>query len=146
MQAAVIENSAVVNIIEIESLDLIPALELVDATGAQIGDLWDGGQFITPAAPNVPETPPDVPHYVAAVQLMLDAKAKERRYDSILSACTYATSTQPKFQAEGQACVVWRDAVWACCYDLMDQVHTGQIPQPTVDELVAMLPAMEWPQ
>lgn len=89
---------------------------------------------------------PAVPDYVTAVQAMLDAKAQERRYDNILSACTYATSTQPRFQAEGQSCVAWRDAVWSKCYELMEQVDAGALAQPTVDELLAMLPAMEWPQ
>jgi hypothetical protein len=97
-------------------------------------------------APAVPPPPPAVPDYVTAVQAMMDAKAQERRYDNILSACTYATSTQPKFQAEGQACVAWRDAVWSKCYELMADVDTGAIAQPTIDELLAMLPAMEWPE
>lgn len=89
---------------------------------------------------------PDVPDYVSAVQSMLDLKAAERRYDNILSACTYATSTQPKFQAEGQACVAWRDAVWSKCYELMEQVDAGTLAQPTIEELLAMLPTMEWPE
>jgi hypothetical protein len=88
---------------------------------------------------------PAVPQYVAAVQAMLDAKAQERHYDNILSACTYATSTNAKFQAEGQACVEWRDAVWAECYALMDKVMSHMQPQPSVEELLAMLPPMVWP-
>ncbi|KQZ34304.1 hypothetical protein [Massilia sp. Root1485] len=97
-------------------------------------------------APAVPPPPPAVPDYVTAVQAMMDAKAQERRYDNILSACTYATSTQAKFQAEGQACVAWRDAVWSRCYELMADVDSGTIAQPTIDELLAMLPGMEWPE
>jgi hypothetical protein len=89
--------------------------------------------------------PPTEPEYVAAVQAMLDTKARERKYDGILSACTYVTSTNTKFQAEGQACVEWRDAVWAACYELMGQVTEGTLSQPTVAELLAMLPEMEWP-
>lgn len=83
--------------------------------------------------------------YVAAIQAMLDAKAQERNYDNILSACTYVTSTNAKFQAEGQACVQWRDAAWAKCYQLMAEVEAHAKPQPTVGELVAMLPQMAWP-
>lgn len=97
-------------------------------------------------APVVPPPPLAVPDYVTAVQAMMDAKAQERRYDNILSACTYATSTQAKFQAEGQACVAWRDAVWSKCYELMADVDSGTLAQPTIDELLAMLPAMEWPE
>lgn len=89
---------------------------------------------------------PQVPEYKAAVQALLDAKAREREYDGILSATTYATSTLPRFQAEGQACVAWRDAVWSRCYELMEQVDAGTLAQPTIEELLAMLPAMEWPE
>lgn len=88
---------------------------------------------------------PTQAQYVDAVQAMLDAKARERNYDGILSACTYATDSIPKFQAEGQACVAWRGAVWDKCYDVLAQVQAGSIAQPSLAELLAMLPTMEWP-
>lgn len=88
---------------------------------------------------------PTQQQYTDAIQSMLDAKAQERLYDNILSACTYATSTAPKFKAEGEACVAWRDAVWARGYELMGQVKSGQMPAPTIPELLAMLPTMTWP-
>lgn len=88
---------------------------------------------------------PSITDYTRAIQDMLDAKAQERNYDGILSACTYATSTVAKFRAEGQTCVDWRDQVWSTSYGLMAQVEAGQMPQPTIDELLAMLPLMVWP-
>jgi hypothetical protein len=51
MQAAVIEDGKVVNLIEIERLDLIPGLVCVDAGDGQIGDRWDGSAFVKPAPP-----------------------------------------------------------------------------------------------
>lgn len=82
---------------------------------------------------------------INAVQEMMDLKAKERGYDNILSACTYATSTNTKFAAEGQACVTWRDSVWAACYQIMEDVASGTVPEPTLNELLAELPSMVWP-
>jgi len=48
VRAAVIENGVVTNIIVVESLDCLPGLCLIDAQGADIGDEWDGVQFIRP--------------------------------------------------------------------------------------------------
>lgn len=84
--------------------------------------------------------------YISYMQGVLDAKPKEHGYDGILSLCTYATSTNPKFAAEGQAGVTWRDAVWAFGYDLLAKVESKETPAPTLDELAAMLPTMEWPE
>jgi len=50
-----------------------------------------------------------IAQYTAAVQSHLDAFAQTRNYDGILSAATYATSTVPKFQVEGQYAVEARD-------------------------------------
>lgn len=80
------------------------------------------------------------------VQNRLDEWAGERGYESILSLCTYATSTVPQFQAEGQRGVEVRDACWQFGYDLLAQVQAGEAEVPSEDELLAMLPPMEWPE
>lgn len=58
MRAAIIQNGVVTNIIEVESLSQFPGL--VEATGAAIGDLWNGSTFAkpVPSAPIVPEWVP----------------------------------------------------------------------------------------
>jgi hypothetical protein len=81
----------------------------------------------------------------AAVQARLDSEARTHNYDGILSLCSYATSLDPVFHAEGQAGVEWRDACWRMAYVIMAEVKTGTRPVPTSEELIAMLPEMVWP-
>lgn len=83
---------------------------------------------------------------VAATQARLDSFAQTRNYDSILSACTYASSGIPKFAAEGQCAVNARDATWAALYTLMGEVQAGTRPMPTgYSEVEPLLPALAWP-
>jgi len=82
--------------------------------------------------------------FVSAVQIMLDTTARTRNYDGILSACTYATSTNQTFKAEAQACVAWRDAVWSTCYTIMADVESGSRNMPSIQELLNELPALNW--
>lgn len=84
-------------------------------------------------------------NFTAAVQAHLDATARTRNYDGILSACSYATSTNLPFSVEGQACVAWRDAVWLYCYQQLALVQAGtrSIPASTA-AFIAELPAISW--
>jgi hypothetical protein len=81
----------------------------------------------------------------AAVQNRLDEFAQTRNYDGILSCCSYATSTVVKFQQEAQYAVQSRDAHWAACYTILQQFENGQRPIPTVSELLAEMPLLQWP-
>lgn len=83
---------------------------------------------------------------VAATQSRLDTFAQTRNYDGILSACTYATSSVPKFAAEGQYCVDARDATWSALYTILGAVLSQTRPMPeSFADIVADLPALVWP-
>ena len=79
-----------------------------------------------------------------AVQDYMDATVQDRGYDGIATACTYATSTDTTFAAEGTACVAWRDKVWRHCYDTLAEVLAGERDIPTTEELIAELPELVW--
>lgn len=83
---------------------------------------------------------------VQATQQRLDNFARTRNYDGILSLCTYATSTVPKFQAEGQYGVTARDATWATLYQILAEVEAGTRPVPSgYADIEPDLPALAWP-
>lgn len=89
------------------------------------------------------------PAWVAAeverrAQAALDAFAKTRGYDGIMSACTYAGSVVPRFAAEGQCAVNLRDATWSACYQIMADVQAGRRALPTVEQAMSELPQLEW--
>lgn len=99
-------------------------------------------------AGNVADSPPEpsieekIATNVAAIQSALDARSREKGYDNILSACTYAMQPEgAPFQAEGAAFVAWRTAVWAQAYAVLDQVKQGA-PLPTPEQAVAQMPPL----
>ena len=135
--------------------DNIPA-DAVEITTEEHQALLEGqsqGKIISAdknGKPVLKDPPPPTPEqiiaqYDAAVQQRLDDFAKTRNYTNILSAATYATSTVPKFKAEGQYAVEARDATWAKCYEVLAAVEAGSRPMPTLDELLAELPVLTWP-
>lgn len=83
-------------------------------------------------------------HLTQVVQNYMDKTVQTRGYDNIHTACTYASSTDETFRAEGTACVAWRDAVWRKCYDILAEVKAGTREVPTEEELLAELPALNW--
>lgn len=81
-----------------------------------------------------------------ATQARLDDFARTRNYDSILSACTYASSSVPKFAGEGQCAVNVRDATWAALYAIMAEVEAGTRPMPSgFEDVEPDLPVLAWP-
>lgn len=80
----------------------------------------------------------------AAIQTHLDAVARTRNYDGILSLCSYAVSPHPKFGHEGLAGLAWRDSVWDAGYRILADVQSGARPAPTAEELILELPTIVW--
>lgn len=82
--------------------------------------------------------------YEFEIQAHLDSTARSRGYDSMISACSYASGTHPKFSVEGQDCLAWRSAVWETAFQIMTDVRAGARPLPTLQEVMAELPPMVW--
>ena len=141
---AIIEDGIVTNLVE-ATAKFAKSQGWIACPDADIGWAWDGEQFIPPAPEPIQ---PDqlLAQIVQAAQARLDAFAQQRNYDGILSACSYATSTVPQFQTEGQYCVQARDATWATLYAILAQVQAGErLPPQSYADLQAQLPILAWP-
>ena len=138
--AAIIDGEGqVTNLILVPSADFtLEGLTLVPAPdgAAQIGDSWDGASFH-----RAPPPAPTLADYSSAVQVLLDGAAQARDYADIVSAVSYAGSGVATWAAEGAAFAAWRDAVWLAVYAALAAVEAGSRPQPSVEDLLAELPA-----
>lgn len=82
----------------------------------------------------------------SAVQSHLDATAQSLGYDDIKTAVTYADEPAvPKFQTEGQALRAWRSMVWAKCYEVLEEVKSGNREVMDAEVVIAELPTLTLP-
>lgn len=97
---------------------------------------------------DAPEPEPEIiiEGFRVAIQQHVDQTAITKLYDSGNSLATYVSSTVPQWAAEAAAFVAWRDAVWAYAYAEMDKVLADLREQPTIEEFLAELPVIEWPE
>lgn len=102
------------------------------------------GDFEIMEFPEYIETPEETQaRYTQVAQSALDTFARTRGYDSIMSACSYATSTDAQFRAEAECCVTLRDATWRRAYEILDAVIAGTMELPTEEEFLTMLPVAD---
>lgn len=87
---------------------------------------------------------PDLSGFTAAIEDHIEAVARERQYSSAVSCVSYLNDPNPAWAAEAQAFVAWRSAVWATVFAALSEVQSGKRQVPTVAELIAELPAIEW--
>ena len=83
-------------------------------------------------------------YFEAAIEAYMDSVVQTRNYKSIHTAASYVNSTNEKFAKEGAACNKWRDDVWAKCYAILAEVKAGTRGIPTLEEVIAELPVLEW--
>jgi len=141
---AVMVKDGIVCAVDPDPTKLFPAgadVYAVDpSTNVEIGMVLADGAFAEPA--------PTEADYGRAVQAMLDAKARERNYDSIATAVSYRDDPNATYAAEGKALFDWRSAVWTYAYAQLAAVTAGMRTQPTVADFVTEVQAncpFAWP-
>lgn len=76
-----------------------------------------------------------------AIQNMLDDKAKEYRYDNIMSVRSYAGYAN-SFQAEAQVLAIWAADCWVKAGEIEQEVIAGVRELPTIEEILAEMPIL----
>ena len=82
--------------------------------------------------------------YTRLVQDYMDKAVQTRGYDDVFTCISYVDSTDEIFKREANIVLAWRDKVWRHCYDVVAQVVSGSRDIPTISELLAELPKLEW--
>ncbi|MGP4671794.1 hypothetical protein ACSV5N_07495 [Agrobacterium salinitolerans] len=88
---------------------------------------------------------PTISDYENAVQNLVDTTARERQFRDGVTLASYTASTKQEWAAEAQAFVAWRDNVWFYAYGELAKVQAGQRPQPTVEQFLAEIAPIAWP-
>lgn len=90
----------------------------------------------------------DAAALVSALELeieeYLNSRAREKGCIDITSLCTYANDPDPVYRQEGLDGVRFRSLVWKHSEAVAAEVMAGTRGIPTVEELLAELPPLEW--
>lgn len=81
----------------------------------------------------------------AQTQRRLDTFAQTRKYDNILTLCSYASSTNPAFAAEGQYGVHARDITWAKLSEILAEIEAATRQVTSWADIEAEMPLLAWP-
>jgi hypothetical protein len=98
----------------------------------------------TPPAPIVLTAEEKLRLYQTAVSDFVNSVARQRQYDNALSAASYANSTNVLWKAEAEVFIAWRDVVYADALQVLADVNSGE-DAPSIDDLLASFPAIQWP-
>ena len=108
----------------------------------QISSEAELGDVLRPFGLSVPA--PTQQDYADAIESHMETVAQSRGYQDADRLASYTTSGNATWSAEAVTFSAWRDAVWAYSFEQMAAVQSGVRQAPTVDGLIAELPAIDW--
>lgn len=111
-------------------------------TVAKLGPLPEGWSD-TPPEPTLEERKNA---FTAAIDTYMNVFAQTRGYYSLGSAASYFDDEDPIFAAEGAYAKKMRSLIYRKGYEILDAVLSGQRPMPTIEEVIAELPPLAWPE
>jgi hypothetical protein len=129
--------------------EALPGYHVIVVVDRPLPASWAAAALISPPASaplfsGVPNGVPTIAAYQMTIDAHVQATAQARSYNDGASCAGYVASTVPAWAEEATAFIAWRDAVYVFAFDALAAVQAGG-PPPTVEALIASLPAMEWP-
>lgn len=142
---ALIHNNTVVQLEESE-FPVAGGLTWMDApAGCAVGWILEGGELIQKPE-HVKTTEEMITEMQHAVKEHLSLIARQKDYDNENSIMTYVDSGNTTWAAEAQSYSDWRDSVWVYVLEQLSLFESSSREIVTVDEFIAELPAITWPQ
>ena len=120
------------------------AAEWCNHNNATIEDKGEYYEVVALPEPPPPSIEEQKKIYENAVQAHLDATAQTRGYDNTYTCLSYTTSKDETWHRESSAFSDWRDACWRKAHEILNAYMAGEIAQPTVEEVIAQLPPVDW--
>ncbi len=103
------------------------------------------GTFSNPPVPT--PTPEEILNdFMDQIEYWLDHVAAERGYKSMERLVGYVGDPVPLWDAEGQAGLTFRSAVWVKAIEIQEAVMAGKRSLPTIEEVIKEMPEIEWPE
>ncbi len=84
--------------------------------------------------------------FMNQIESWLDQVAAERGYKSMERLVGYVGDPVPLWDAEGQAGLKFRSAVWVKAVEIQEAVIAGKRSMPTIEEVIKEMPEIEWPK
>ena len=107
----------------------------------------DKGEYYECVAilPHVPTEKEIQEELERGIEAWMNSVVAERDYDSIYTCIArYTNSPNPKYAQEAKAVKDWNTLVWDKCWDILKEVKEGKRAIPTLGEVIAELPVLEW--
>ena len=107
----------------------------------------DKGEYYEVVAipPHVPTEKEIQEELERGIEAWMNTVVAERDYDSIDTCIArYTDSPNPKYAQEAKAVKDWNTMVWDKCWDILKEVKEGKRGIPTLEEVIAELPKLDW--
>lgn len=142
MKALIGTNNKIIEICESE-FQVHPDLIWIDCPeGCEFDWVYENGQLNPPITPSIEEL---INKYKIIIEQEINNVAISKQYDSGVSCASYALSSNPKWKAEAQCFIDWRDLVWNYLYVLIATIEENQQPIPCIQQIINNLPIIQWP-